>query len=120
MSTPKNNSKLIKYVKNKLLDLEIGKKKYNWCACGMSSKQPFCDNNHEGSKFKPVTFILQEPVKQLELCGCKFTTEAPFCDKISCGKATDFYNNLGEMSQIYEEEMKEKNESRSLENIEDS
>ena len=31
-------------------------KSYYWCSCGKSSKQPFCDGSHKGSKFEPMTF----------------------------------------------------------------
>ena len=31
-------------------------KSYYWCACGKSSKQPFCDGSHDGSKFGPMTY----------------------------------------------------------------
>ena len=31
-------------------------KSYYWCSCGKSSKQPFCDGSHNGSKFGPVTY----------------------------------------------------------------
>lgn len=52
---------------------------YFWCACGRSSKQPFCDGSHKGTEFNPVTFV---PVRDEEvlLCGCKHTREQPFCD----------------------------------------
>ena len=31
-------------------------KSYYWCACGKSSKQPFCDGSHNGSEFGPLTY----------------------------------------------------------------
>ena len=35
--------------------LACEKKKYAWCACGKSEKQPFCDGNHkEGTYFSPI------------------------------------------------------------------
>ena len=30
------------------------KKKYAWCACGKSEKQPFCDGSHKGTDFSPI------------------------------------------------------------------
>ena len=30
------------------------KKKYAWCACGKSEKQPFCDGSHKGTDFFPI------------------------------------------------------------------
>jgi len=55
-------------------------KTYAWCACGRSSKQPFCDGSHEGTKIKPVMFTA-EKTKARWLCGCKQTKEGPFCDQ---------------------------------------
>ena len=35
--------------------IEVEKdKSYYWCSCGKSSKQPFCDASHKGTKFSPV------------------------------------------------------------------
>ena len=30
------------------------KKKYAWCSCGKSDKQPFCDGSHKGTEFSPI------------------------------------------------------------------
>jgi CDGSH-type Zn-finger protein len=35
--------------------LEAGKT-YLWCQCGLSKNQPFCDNSHVGTHFKPKVF----------------------------------------------------------------
>ena len=78
----------------------------------MSTKQPFCDQNHKGTAFKPVIFVIQEPVTQLELCGCKFTTEPPFCDKVSCQKARDLYGNLDVVEEIHERQVEAELESQ--------
>ena len=40
------------------INIENGKK-YAWCNCGQSKKQPFCDGSHKGTEFKP--FILLTP-----------------------------------------------------------
>ena len=61
-------------------------KTIKWCSCGMSTRQPYCDNSHEGTAFSPVEFKIEEPVHGVLYCGCKFSTEAPFCDKLSCLK----------------------------------
>ena len=37
------------------VEVENGKS-YYWCACGISSKQPFCDGSHNGTEFKPLTY----------------------------------------------------------------
>lgn len=59
--------------------LESGKK-YLWCVCGLSRNQPFCDNTHVGTEFKPLLFTAKETnIKYL--CGCKQTKNPPFCDR---------------------------------------
>ena len=50
-----------------------------WCACGHSSKQPFCDGSHKGSSFVPVK-LEQKSSGTVALCGCKHSKNAPFCD----------------------------------------
>jgi CDGSH iron-sulfur domain-containing protein 3 len=60
------------------VDLDVNKK-YFWCACGKSSRQPFCDGSHRGSEFTPVPFEAKEAGKAY-LCGCKHTKNQPFCD----------------------------------------
>lgn len=52
---------------------------YFWCACGKSSKQPFCDGSHKGSSFTPVKVVIEEEGKNA-WCGCKQTSNPPFCD----------------------------------------
>lgn len=53
------------------VSLEKGKK-YAWCTCGESSKQPFCDGAHKGSDFKPEVFEATES-KDVHFCTCKQT-----------------------------------------------
>jgi len=57
----------------------VSGKTYFWCACGKSSKQPFCDGSHKGSEFNPIKFTAEED-KKLFFCGCKQSAKAPFCD----------------------------------------
>lgn len=52
---------------------------YFWCACGRSSKQPFCDGSHKGTSFTPVKIVIDEEKKNA-WCGCKHTKKPPFCD----------------------------------------
>jgi CDGSH-type Zn-finger protein len=60
------------------VDVEAGKK-YFWCACGRSRKQPFCDGSHKGTGLSPVAF--EAPAsKKLFFCGCKQTRNQPLCD----------------------------------------
>ncbi len=54
-------------------------KKYFWCACGKSERQPFCDGSHEGTEFTPHTYTAEED-RTLYFCGCKHTAGAPLCD----------------------------------------
>ncbi|MEC9367523.1 MAG: CDGSH iron-sulfur domain-containing protein [Pseudomonadota bacterium] len=61
-----------------LVQLEAGKR-YAWCRCGRSSKQPFCDGTHKGTGIEPLYFVA-ERTEAANLCGCKDTGDAPFCD----------------------------------------
>ena len=40
------------------VELEAGKR-YAWCRCGRSKKQPFCDGSHEGTGIEPLTFTAE-------------------------------------------------------------
>jgi CDGSH-type Zn-finger protein len=60
------------------VEVEQGKK-YFWCSCGKSEKQPFCDGAHKGSEFSPVRFTATES-KKMFFCGCKLTASQPICD----------------------------------------
>ncbi len=54
-------------------------KKYFWCTCGRSEKQPFCDGSHAGTDFKPLMFVA-EKTEEVLLCACKRTRSGPYCD----------------------------------------
>ncbi|KAG7238209.1 hypothetical protein INR49_031124 [Caranx melampygus] len=59
----------------------VGGKRYSWCTCGHSKKQPFCDGAH---KFKaqgllPLRFVPEKDTT-VWLCGCKYTNNPPYCD----------------------------------------
>jgi len=60
------------------VDVEEGKS-YFWCACGKSSKQPFCDGSHKDTEFTPVKYQA-EATKKVFFCGCKHTAGIPMCD----------------------------------------
>lgn len=60
------------------VDVEAGKA-YFWCACGLSSAQPFCDGSHKGTAFTPVKYAAEESGKVF-FCACKQTGDAPRCD----------------------------------------
>jgi len=53
---------------------------YMWCACGRSSRQPFCDGaSHKATGIEPIGFTA-ETTGIYNLCGCKQTDEHPYCD----------------------------------------
>ena len=60
------------------VDVEAGKK-YFWCACGRSKKQPFCDGSHTGTGLSPLPYEASES-KTVWFCGCKATASKPLCD----------------------------------------
>ena len=41
------------------VSVEAGKK-YFWCACGRSKKQPFCDGSHMGTPFTPRVIVVDD------------------------------------------------------------
>ena len=58
----------------------VQKKNYAWCSCGLSKKQPFCDNSHKNQGyFKPIKYLARSD-KEVWFCGCKRTAHQPFCD----------------------------------------
>lgn len=59
--------------------MEVEPGKYAWCACGHSSKQPFCDGSHKGSEFAPRLEEITEK-KMVAWCGCKNSANGSFCD----------------------------------------
>lgn len=60
------------------VEVEAGKK-YFWCTCGKSEKQPFCDGSHKDTGYTPMVWEADEDGKKF-FCGCKKTDGAPFCD----------------------------------------
>jgi CDGSH-type Zn-finger protein len=60
------------------VEVEEGKK-YSWCTCGKSSKQPFCNGAHKGTEFSPLRYTASES-KTMYFCGCKETKAQPLCD----------------------------------------
>jgi CDGSH-type Zn-finger protein len=60
------------------VELQAGKR-YAWCACGRSGKQPFCDGSHQSSSLQPLIFKAERDGTAW-LCGCKASGGRPFCD----------------------------------------
>ncbi len=56
-------------------------KKYCWCTCGLSAKEPFCDGAHKtaATDKRSLHFYVDAPTKAL-LCVCKKTQTPPYCD----------------------------------------
>jgi CDGSH iron-sulfur domain-containing protein 3 len=52
---------------------------YYWCACGLSSSQPFCNGAHKTTDLIPMKVEITEQ-KQVAWCGCKNSKNKPFCD----------------------------------------
>jgi CDGSH-type Zn-finger protein len=59
--------------------LELSPGHYLWCSCGLSSTQPFCDDSHKSTEFKPVEFEIIEQ-KIYSICGCKHSAKGHICD----------------------------------------
>lgn len=57
---------------------------YEYCACGMSKTQPFCDGSHEGGSAKPIPFTIDKR-QTVALCGCRKSKTKPFCDATHLG-----------------------------------
>ncbi len=65
---------------NKPVKVSLSKgEEYQFCACGRSNSQPFCDGSHAGTGFTPKAFVADED-QEAYLCACKHTANAPFCD----------------------------------------
>ncbi|MEZ6036186.1 MAG: CDGSH iron-sulfur domain-containing protein [Planctomycetota bacterium] len=60
-----------------VMDCQPGK--YAWCACGKSTKQPFCDGSHKGTGMAPRIEEITE-ARKVAWCGCKHSQNGAFCD----------------------------------------
>jgi CDGSH-type Zn-finger protein len=52
---------------------------YAWCACGKSTKHPFCDGTHKCSGIHPIIENIVEE-KTVAWCGCGASGKKPYCD----------------------------------------
>lgn len=61
------------------VDLEKDKR-YAWCTCSHSDKQPFCDGSHKAHNKPPSLVFMTQEDKTAYLCTCKKTGNPPYCD----------------------------------------
>jgi len=47
-------------------EVEEGKT-YFWCACGKSTKQPYCDGSHKGTEFSPVKYTAEKRARSFSV-----------------------------------------------------
>jgi glutamate synthase domain-containing protein 2/CDGSH-type Zn-finger protein len=52
---------------------------YQFCTCGRSKSQPFCDGSHAGTACTPKVIIADRD-GDAWLCACKHSGNLPFCD----------------------------------------
>ncbi len=70
--------RVIAATRSMLMELKPGT--YDWCRCGRSPDQPFCDGrSHKGTGIEPLTFTIAER-QRVAMCRCKHTHHEPFCD----------------------------------------
>ncbi|KAI8926780.1 hypothetical protein BC831DRAFT_455015 [Entophlyctis helioformis] len=73
------------YGPSNLRGLETGRV-LRWCTCGLSKSQPWCDNSHIGTGFKPLKWTVPGTRKDggdqhmYSICACKYTKDPPYCD----------------------------------------
>jgi len=60
------------------VEVEAGKR-YFFCTCGRSARQPFCDGSHAGTSFQPIAFV-PDASGTVNFCGCKSSDTLPLCD----------------------------------------
>jgi len=56
-------------------------KKYDWCSCGHSWNNPFCNGQCKFilTRCRPISFNVSES-GYYKLCNCKLSANAPFCN----------------------------------------
>ena len=60
------------------VNVEAGKK-YYYCTCGLSEKQPFCDGAHKDTSFTPTIYEAEES-KTVYFCACRASKKGHLCD----------------------------------------
>jgi CDGSH-type Zn-finger protein/quercetin dioxygenase-like cupin family protein len=79
MSDKKSELPRVAAYKPQYWELKKGES-YLWCSCGLSKSQPFCDQSHRGTQFKPVRYVAREQGEEVLFCTCKHSRDPPFCD----------------------------------------
>ena len=68
-----------------VVEVEEGRR-YLWCSCGLSRRQPWCDGAHCGTAFEPLAFVA--PISgEFYMCGCKRSDNKPYCFGNCTGRA---------------------------------
>jgi CDGSH-type Zn-finger protein len=60
------------------VELRAGRR-YAWCACRRSAKQPYCDGSHAPTGLVPLVFKAERDGAAY-LCACKTSQGRPYCD----------------------------------------
>jgi CDGSH-type Zn-finger protein len=50
------------------------------CACGQSSRAPFCDGSHAGTPIRPEILDVPESGQTVAWCTCRQSDRLPMCD----------------------------------------
>ena len=54
-------------------------KSYWYCTCGKTESQPFCDEKHKGTIFRPVEYKAEQD-EIVYFCGCRHSANGVTCD----------------------------------------
>ncbi|CAL8077780.1 unnamed protein product [Calicophoron daubneyi] len=71
-----------KFGSMRMKNLEPGKT-VRWCACGLTSTQPWCDGTHTLTSFQPLSWVTTSPPEgkdYISICLCRYTKTPPICD----------------------------------------
>ena len=74
---PGSQKPVIPQVGPYIVQVEAGRH-YRWCRCGLSQRQPWCDDSHTGTGLEPIAFTA--PISgEYHMCGCKNSENKPYC-----------------------------------------
>ena len=93
--------KLLKIVQKQPYVTEEKAVKKEFCTCGLSSKDPYCDGSHKGTVFSAEIVMFEED-KKVAWCGCKQSRKGAFCDgsnkNLQSTKQLVFFNKNSALS----------------------